>query len=157
MKRIWITAVSVMIIMALWSTYLMSQTNIPSWKPVISVPAEIEALVGDVAGLNTRMEVVEAIDVTGLKARVGVLEAQVASLEADSELQKEGLLVVCLEARSSLSASIAYIGSKPAGYMVTVSDPDSSTGRSKVSRDTCVANNNAALMALDAYIALLQL
>lgn len=72
------------------------------------------------------------------------------------DILKDGQLSICLQAKSVLTAQIARILSKPAGYMVSVSDPASPTGQSRVPKDDWLLEANAALTALNDHITLLE-
>ena len=138
MKKILI-AVVLMILMA-----MVDQALALSWRELIEIPEEVEALTANVTDLQA--------SVTALEAQIVALNARIESLETDRGLLKEGLFIIGNHVREKLVASIAYISTKPDGYMVRVSDPNSPTGRSRIPRDTCVADNNAALVLLQEFM-----
>lgn len=68
---------------------------------------------------------------------------------------RDGQLFLCVQSRHVLTAQIANIASKPAGYYVTVADPLEANGRASVSKEDWLINANLSLAGLDLHISAL--
>ena len=129
MKRIWIVAVLVVMVTVIWFSYMSNQK----------------------AQANAELVALMVYGQTSIPTwRRPIPMPQVV------DTLRDGQLTASYQARSSLVAEIAYIGSKPAGYYVSVFDPNAPDGRASVPKDDWLLEANIPLAALDAHIALLE-